>query len=82
MSALHRWFSPSGTWKRPLAISTAVTLLYSISVFGYSLLPFLNVSIAGTLWDALALSTGFGLVTIGISVFLRLRYEIRSPGCC
>ena len=80
MSALHRWFSPSGTWRRSLAISTAVTLLYSISVFGYSLLPFSNVSISGTIWDALALSTGFGLVTIGIPVFLWLRYEIRSPG--
>ncbi|WP_206750864.1 hypothetical protein, partial [Halorubrum sp. SD690R] len=32
------------------------------------------------LWDALALSIGFGLVTIGVPVFLWLRYEIRSPG--
>jgi hypothetical protein len=80
MTALHRWLSSSGTWKRPLAISTAVTLLYSIGVFGYSLLPFSNVSISGTLWHALALSTGFGLVTIGVPVFLWLRYEIRSPG--
>ncbi|WP_415379137.1 hypothetical protein [Halosimplex sp. TS25] len=80
MSALHRWFASSGTWKRSIAISTAVTLLYSISVFGYSLLPFSNTSISGTLWDALALSVGFGLVTIGVPVFLWLRYEIRSPG--
>ena len=80
MSALYRWSAPSGTWKRPLAISTTVTLLYSISVFGYSLLPFANVSISAALWEALALSTGFGLVTIGIPIFLWLRYEIRSPG--
>jgi len=80
MSTLHRWFSPSGTWKRPLAISVAVTLLYSIGTSVYSILPFSNASISGTLWDALALSTGFGLVTIGIPVCLWLRYEIRSPG--
>ncbi len=80
MSVLHRRLGASGTWKRPLAISTAVTLLYSITVLGYSVLPFSNVSISGTLWDALALSMGFGLVTIGIPVFLWLRYEIRSPG--
>lgn len=80
MSALHRWFSVSETWKRPLAISIAVTVLYSLGVFAYSLLPTSNVSISGTLWDALALSMAFGLVTIGIPVFLWLRYEIRSPG--
>ena len=80
MSVLHRWFPPSGTWKRPFAISIAITLLYSIGMFVYSLLPFSNASISGTLWHALALSTAFGLVTIGIPVFLWLRYEIRSPG--
>ncbi|WP_162562625.1 hypothetical protein [Salinigranum rubrum] len=80
MSALHRWFSASETWKRPVAISIAITVLYSIGVFVYSLLPTSNVSISGTLWDALALSMAFGLVTIGIPVFLWLRYEIRSPG--
>ena len=80
MSALHRWFASSGTWKRPIAISTAVTILYTISVLGYSLLPSSNVSFSGMLWDALALSVGFGLVTIGVPVFLWLRYEIRSPG--
>lgn len=80
MSALHRWFSASETWKRPLPISIAVTVLYSIGVFMYSLLPTSNVSISGTLWDALALSTAFGFVTIGVPVFLWLRYEIRSPG--
>lgn len=80
MSALHRWFPSSGTWKRPLTISTAIALLYSISVLGYSLLPFSNVSISGTLWHVLAVSTGFGLVTVGIPVYLWLRYEIRSPG--
>jgi hypothetical protein len=80
MSALHRWFAPSETWKRPLAISIAATLLYSIGMLVYSLLPVSNASISGTLWDALALSMGFGLVTIGIPVFLWLRYEIRSPG--
>ena len=80
MSALHRWFSASETWKRPLAISIAITVLYSIGVFVYSLLPTSNVSISGTIWDALALSTAFGLVTIGVPVYLWLRYEIRSPG--
>jgi hypothetical protein len=80
MQALHRWFPLSGAWKRPLAISIAVTVLYSIGVFVYSLLPTSNVSISGTLWDALALSTAFGFVTIGVPVFLWFRYEIRSPG--
>ncbi|MFA1611927.1 hypothetical protein [Halobellus rubicundus] len=80
MSALQRRFAISGPWKRPLAISTAVTVLYASCVFGYSLLPGSNVSISGTLWGALALSTALGLVTIGVPVFLWLRYEIRSPG--
>lgn len=80
MSALHRWFSSFSTWKRPLAISVAVTFLYSTAVIVYSVLPFSNVSISGTLWHALVLSTAFGLVTIGIPVFLWLRYDIRSPG--
>ena len=80
MSALQRWSALSGEWKRPLAISTAVTILYSVTVFGYSLLPFSNVSISGTYWHALALSTAFGFVTIGIPVVLWLQYKIRSPG--
>lgn len=80
MLTIHRWFPVSTTWRRPLAISTAITILYSVGVFGYSLLPSSNVSISGTLWYALALSTAFGFVTIGIPLFLWLRYEIRSPG--
>lgn len=80
MSALHRWFSASETWKRPLAISITVTVLYSLGVLVYSILPTSNVSLSGTLWGALALSTTFGLVTIGVPVFLWLRYGIRSPG--
>ena len=80
MSTPNQWFSSIRTWKRPLAISVAVTLLYSTAMFVYSTLPFSNVSISGTLWQALALSTAFGLVTIGIPVFLWLRYDIRSPG--
>lgn len=78
--ALHRWLGSSGTLKRPIAISIAATILYSVSVLGYSLLPSSNVSISGTLWDAFAFSIGYGLVTIGVPVFLWLRYEIRSPG--
>jgi hypothetical protein len=80
MAALHRWLSSFSAWKRPLAISIAATLLYSTAMFVYSVLPSSNVSISGTLWHALALSTGFGLVTIGFPVFLWLRYDIRSPG--
>ncbi len=80
MAALHRWLSSFSAWKRPLAISIAATLLYSTAMFVYSVLPPSNVSISGTLWQALALSTGFGLVTIGFPVFLWLRYDIRSPG--
>jgi hypothetical protein len=80
MVALHRWLSSFSAWKRPLAISIAATLLYSTAVFLYSVLPSSNVSISGTLWHALSLSTGFGLVTIGVPVFLWLRYDIRSPG--
>lgn len=79
MSTFHRWFSSSGKWKRPLAISAAVTFLYSISVFGYSLLPFSNVSISGSPWHVLTFSMGSGLVTIGFPVYLWFRYEIRSP---
>ena len=80
MSSLHRWFSSVQTWKRPLAISVAVTLLYSTAVFVYSVLPVSNASISGTLWHTLVLSTAFGLGTIGIPVFLWLQYDIRSPG--
>ena len=71
MSALHRWSPSLRTWKRPLAITGTVTLPYSTSVFVYSVLPFSNVSISGTLWHALALSTAFGLALIGIPVCLR-----------
>jgi hypothetical protein len=66
--------------KRPLAVSVAVTFLYSTAVFAYSVLPFSNVSISGTSWHSLAVSTAVGIVTIGIPVFLWLRYDIRSPG--
>lgn len=79
MSTLHRWLSLTDSWKRPLALSGAVTILYSALVFAYSLLPSSNVSISGTLWHALVISTVFGLGTIGVPVFLWVRYQIRSP---
>ena len=80
MATLQRWSPLSAAWNRALAISLAVTILYSAVVFGYSLLPSSNVSISGTLWHALVVSTVFGLGTIGVPVLLWLRYEIRSPG--
>lgn len=80
MSTLQRWSPLSAAWKRALAISLAATVLYSTVVFVYSHLPSSNVSISGTLWHALVLSTAFGLGTIGIPVLLWLRYKIRSPG--
>ncbi|MFC6723098.1 hypothetical protein ACFQE1_01560 [Halobium palmae] len=43
------------------------------------MLPSSNVSISGTLWHVLVISTVFGLGTIGVPVFLWVRYEIRSP---
>ena len=80
MATFQRWSPLSAAWNRALAISLAVTILYSAVVFGYSLLPSSNVSISGTLWHALVVSTVFGLGTVGIPVLLWLRYEIRSPG--
>jgi len=80
MAILQRWSPLSAAWNRALAISLAVTILYSLVVFGYSLLPSSNVSISGTLWHALVLSTVFGFGTIGVPVLLWLRYKIRSPG--
>jgi len=80
MAILQRWSPLSAAWNRALAISLAVTILYSLVVFGYSLLPSWNVSISGTLWHALVLSTVFGFGTIGVPVLLWLRYKIRSPG--
>jgi len=76
----QRWSPLSAAWNRALAISLAVPILYSLVVFGYSLLPSWNVSISGTLWHALVLSTVFGFGTIGVPVLLWLRYKIRSPG--
>lgn len=77
---LQRWSPLSAAWDRALAISIAVTILYSTVVFGYSLLPSSNVSISGTLWHALVVVTVSGLGMVGIPVVLWLRYEIRSPG--
>lgn len=77
---LQRWSPLSAAWDRALAISIAVTILYSTVVFGYSLLPSSNVSISGTLWHALVVVTVSGLGTVRIPVVLWLQYEIRSPG--
>lgn len=80
MSSFHRWFSSLQTWKRPLAISGAVTFLYSTAVFVYSVLPNSNVSLSGALWQTFGFSMASGLVTIGIPVFLWRQYNLRSPG--
>ena len=68
------------SWTRSLAISIAVTLLYSNSVLLYSLLLSSNTSVSETLWQVSLLSAGFGSLTVGVPVFLWLQYEIRSPG--
>lgn len=79
MAALHSRFPETETWKRPLAVSIGVAVLYSTAVFGYSLLPFSNVSIPGMLGETLVVSTALGFVTVGIPVFLWLRYNFLSP---
>lgn len=79
MAVLHSRFPETETWKRSLAVSIGVAVLYSTAVFGYSLLPFSNVSIPGMLGETLVISTALGFVTVGIPVFLWLRYNFLSP---
>ena len=49
-------------------------------VFGYSLLPWSNVSISGTLWHAVALYSVFAFGTVGVPVVIWLRYGAWTPG--
>ena len=80
MAFLHRRFPLSERSKRVIGLSTGLNPLYTGLVFGYSIYPATNVSIFGTLWHALVLSSIMAFGTGGIPVLLWLRYEIRSPG--
>jgi len=80
MAILQRWSPLSAAWNRALAISLAVTILYSLVVFGYSLLPSWNVSISGTLWHALCVIDSVRVRDDRGSCPAWLRYKIRSPG--
>ncbi|ESP86869.1 hypothetical protein [Candidatus Halobonum tyrrellensis] len=79
MVGLHRRLSVSEQGKRALLLGAGASLLYSALVFAYSLAPGSNVSISGTLWHAVVLSSVLALGTIGVPVFLWYRYRLRSP---
>ena len=78
--SLQRWVPLSKQSTRALAISAGISVLYAAIVFGYSVHPATNVSISGTLWHALVLSSVMAFGTVGSPLLLWLRYEIRSPG--
>ena len=79
MVAFHRRLSVSEHGKRALVLGAGLSLLYSAVVFAYSLAPGSNVSITGTLWHAVVLSSVLAFGTIGVPVFLWRRYRLRSP---
>jgi hypothetical protein len=68
------------TWRRALAVGAAAAVLYTATVFGYSLLPGSNVSISGTLWHAVALYGVVAFGAVGVPVVLWFLYEVWTPG--
>ncbi|UIO99539.1 hypothetical protein Hbl1158_13580 [Halobaculum sp. CBA1158] len=79
MRALHRGVPVQQRTVRAVLVASAVSVAYTLVVFGYSLLPSSGVSISGTLWHAIAIQSAFALGTVGVPVFLWLRANLRSP---
>lgn len=79
MTALQRWLPLSRRSKRAIVISIGLSVLYTGIVVGYSVHPATNVSISGTLWDALLLHSVMAFGTVGVPVLLWLGYDVRSP---
>lgn len=75
----HQWVPFSKRSSRALAISAGISVLYTLIVFGYSVHPATSVSVSGTLWHTLILSSILAFGTVGIPLLLWRRYEIRSP---
>jgi hypothetical protein len=76
----HQWSPVSGATARALAVAGGLSVLYTAIVLGYSAHPATNVSVAGSLWVALAVQSAMALGTVGVPVFLWDRYDVRSPG--
>jgi hypothetical protein len=76
----HHRSSVSRPTVRALAVGGGLSVLYTATVLAYSAHPATNVSVAGSLWVALAVQSAMALGTVGVPVFLWTRYEIRSPG--
>lgn len=76
----HRWSLVSRSTVRALAVAGSLSVLYTAIVLGYSAHPATNVSVAGSLWVALAVQSAMALGTVGVPVFLWARYDVRSPG--
>lgn len=80
MAFLYRRFPLSERSKRVIRLSTGLNLLYTGLVFGYSIYPGMNVSIFGTLWHALVLSSimAFGLSGFPFCSDSAMRFEVRA----
>ncbi|MFC5369160.1 hypothetical protein [Salinirubrum litoreum] len=76
----HHWSPVSRSTVRAFAAGGGLSVLYTAIVLAYSAHPATNVSVAGSLWVALAVQSAMALGTVGVPVFLWERYDIRSPG--
>lgn len=79
MTILQRWLPLSKGNKRAIVISAGISVLYTGTVFGYSVHPATNVSISGTLWHALLLYSVMAFGTVGVPILLWLGYDLQSP---
>ncbi|MFC6786453.1 hypothetical protein ACFQFH_11295 [Halobaculum halobium] len=64
---------------RAVLVAAAVSVAYTATVIGYSLLPSSGISISGTPWHAVVLYSAFATGTVGVPVFLWLRARLKSP---
>jgi hypothetical protein len=79
MTDSRRWLTTWHSTRRALVAAVGLSVLYTGIVLGYSAHPATNVSVAGSLWTALAVQSAMALGTVGVPVFLWERYHVRSP---
>lgn len=67
------------SWPLALLVGVGASVLYTVIVIGYALLPISGIDVGEPVWQTIGFSGLMSLGVIGIPVALWGRYHLRSP---
>ena len=78
MPSLHETLLSLGDWKQALLSAGLASIAYASIVVGYSAQS-PTIQITGSIWSSFGLAIVFAFGTIGVPIFLWIRYQVKGP---